>query len=263
MATRSSDMTDRRPLPGKFVWFELVTGEATKAEAFYGEVLGWTARPFPMGADTYRMIYAGDDMIGGYAAPADGRASHWIAYISIEDVDACAAAAAASGGAVVEPPSDIPGVGRRARIRDPQGAELCLLASASGDRPDAPAPAGHFFWNELHTTDPAKALSFYQEVIGFSHSAIGSGADAYHVLSLGGVRRGGVTGHLPGGAAPHWLPYVAVDDPDAVIARARAMGAAIQVGPEDIPGIGRFGVLEDPTGAVLAIMRPLPQTKQA
>jgi hypothetical protein len=56
--------------------------------------------------------------------------------------------------------------------------------------------------------------------------------------------------------------YVAVDDVDATITRARKLGARIPVGPEDIPGIGRFGVLEDPTGAVLAIMKPLPKEKQ-
>jgi hypothetical protein len=31
--------------------------------------------------------------------------------------------------------------------------------------------------------------------------------------------------------------------------------------PEDIPGVGRFGVLQDPTGAVLAIAKPLPREK--
>jgi predicted enzyme related to lactoylglutathione lyase len=70
-----------------------------------------------------------------------------------------------------------------------------------------------------------------------------------------------VTGHLPAGKQPHWLPYVAVDDVDATIARARKLGALIPVVPEDIPGIGRFSVLEDPTGAVLAVMKPLPMEK--
>jgi hypothetical protein len=41
------------------------------------------------------------------------------------------------------------------------------------------------------------------------------------------------------------------------VLRARR-DATIPFGPEDIPGVGRFGVLEDPTGAVLAIMKPLP-----
>jgi len=50
---------------------------------------------------------------------------------------------------------------------------------------------------------------------------MGSPGEKYHILSRDGVDRGGVTGHLPVGAPPHWLPYVAVDDVDATIARAR------------------------------------------
>jgi len=259
-------MSDRKPLPGKFVWFELVSKDAKKAQGFYGEVLGWKVVPFPMGDFTYEMIYAGDTpdtMIGGYAPPKNDRlGSRWISYVSVEDVDGAAKAATANGGKVVEAPSDVPGVGRRAGIADPQGAELYVLKSATGDSADATAPPGRFFWNELHTSDPMKALAFYEKVVGFSHRSMDMGpAGTYHILSKGGVDRGGVTSHLPAGAAPHWLPYVAVDDPDATIARARKLGATIPMDPEDIPGAGRFGVFQDPTGAVLAIMKPLPREK--
>ena len=51
-------MADRKLLPGKFVWFELVARDAKKAQAFHGEVLGWKVQPFPMGDSTYEMIYA-------------------------------------------------------------------------------------------------------------------------------------------------------------------------------------------------------------
>jgi len=34
------------------------------------------------------------------------------------------------------------------------------------------------------------------------------------------------------------------------------------VPPNDIPGIGRFGVLADPLGGVLAVMKPLAREKQ-
>jgi predicted enzyme related to lactoylglutathione lyase len=256
-------MSDRKLLPGKFVWFELVSRNAKEAQAFYGEVLGWRVQPFPMGAFTYEMIFAGDTidtMIGGYAAPRNDRQpSHWISYASVDDVDAAAATAGANGGKVVEAPHDAPGVGRMARISDPQGAELCLLKSSTGDKPDAPALPGHFFWNELHTTDPTKAVAFYERVLGFTHRSMDMGpAGAYHILSRAGVDRGGVTPHLPPGVPPHWLPYVAVDDVDATVARARKLGAKIPMDPEDIPGVGRFGVLQDPPGAILAIMKPLP-----
>jgi uncharacterized protein len=257
-------MSDRKLLPGKFAWFELASRDAKKAQAFYGEVLGWKVAPFPIGAFTYEMILAGDTvdtMIGGYAAPKnDRRPSHWISCVSVEDVDATAKAAIANGGQVVESPYDAPGVGRMAQITDPQGADLCLLKSATGDKPDELASPGRFFWSELHTSDPTNALSFYEKVLGFSHRSMDMGpGGTYHVLSKGGVDRGGVTSHLQAGLAPHWLPYVAVDDVDATIARARKMGATIPMAPEEIPGIGRFGVLVDPTGAVLAIMKPLPK----
>jgi uncharacterized protein len=260
---RRNHMPDRKPLPGKFVWFELVSRDAKKAQAFYGNVLGWKVAPFPMGETTYDMILAGDTpdtMIGGYATPRSNRQpSHWISYVSVEDVDATARAVAANGGQVVEGPFDIPGVGRSARIADPQGAELCVFKNATGDQADAPAPPGRWIWNELHTTDPSKALDFYEKVVGFAHRAMDMGpGGVYHILSRGGVDRGGVTSHLPSGVPPHWLPYVAVDDVDATVARARNAGGKIPMEPEDIPGVGRFGVLQDPTGAVLAILKPHP-----
>src|SRR5262249_34385932 len=60
-------MTDRKLLPGKFVWFEHVSKDAKKAQAFYAEVLGWKVQGFPMGEQTYEMIFVGDNMIGGYS----------------------------------------------------------------------------------------------------------------------------------------------------------------------------------------------------
>lgn len=255
-------MSERKPLFGKFVWFELVSKDAKKAQAFYGEVLGWKVQSFPMGDLTYEMIYAGDTMIGGYAAPmSDRQPSHWISYVSVDDVDAAAKAAAANGGKVVDAPHDIPGVGRTVRIADPLGAEICPFKSTTGDPADEEASQGRFFWTELHTTDPAKALAFYEKVVGFSHRSMDMGpGGTYHIVGKGGVDRGGVTSQLPPGAKPHWLPYVFVDDADATIGKARKLGATIQLGPEDIPGIGRFGVIADPSGAVLAVMKPLPRT---
>jgi predicted enzyme related to lactoylglutathione lyase len=255
---------DRKPLSGKFAWFELVSKDAKKAQAFYAEVLRWRAEGFPMGTYTYEMIYSGDTMIGGYAAPKNDRqASHWISYVSVDDVDRAAKIAVENGGKIVEAPSDIPTVGRKARIADPQGAEICLFKSQTGDPPDVEnTPVGQFFWNELHTTDPKGALSFYEKVVGYTHSAMESPAGTYYVLnSPNGAGRAGVTDHLPKGTAPHWLPYVVSDDVDATAARAKGSGGSIHFGPEDIPGIGRFAVLQDPTGAFLAVMKPLPREK--
>ena len=134
-------MPDLKPIPGKFVWFEHFSNEPRKAQAFYGEVMGWKVASFPMGPSTYDMILRGDNletMIGGYATPKPGQRSHWISYVSVQDVDATAKAAAANGGRIVEPPHDIPTVGRTARIADPQGGEICPFKSNAGDPPDSP-----------------------------------------------------------------------------------------------------------------------------
>jgi uncharacterized protein len=252
-------MANRKLIPGKFVWFELVTRDARRAQAFYGEVLGWKVQPFSMGADTYEMITTSDrieSMIGGYASPKDARQpAHWISYVSVEDVDAAAKAATANGGRIVEAPYDIPQVGRAARIADPQGAELCLFRNSSGDPEDALPAKGGWCWNELHTTDPAKALAFYEKVVGFSHRTVSNPPVTYHILSRGGVDRGGVTDE--GGGPPAWLPYVAVDDADATVARANKNGGTICFGPADIPNVGRFAVLQDPTGASFAVLKPI------
>lgn len=261
-------MADRKRIPGKFVWYELQCSDVPKAQAFYAELFGWKNVPFPAGPATYEMIFAGetpDTMIGGYAAlpKGDARGSRWIASVSVEDVDTVARAAAANGGKVLDAPHDVPGAGRGARIADPAGAELSLIESTRGDPPDVDAvPAGYFFWNELHTTDPAAALAFYEKTLGFTHETMRSPAGDYHVISHGGIGRGGVTSHLPPGVAAHWLPYVHVADVDTSAARAQRLGGKVVLPPMDIPDIGRSTVVRDAVGAVLALMKPNPRMQK-
>jgi len=247
----------RTSLPGKFLWFELSTPDVARAKTFYADVIGWTSRGFPAGPVTYDMIFFGetlDTMVGSYA-PAPG-AAHWTSCVSVRDLDATVALAAANGGAIVDPIAAVPGVGRRATIRDPQGAVLCLFERIQDDKPDvAWAKHGDFFWNELHTSDPRAAAAFYGKVIGYAHEAMGD----YHVLSSSGAGRAGVTAAR--GEPPHWLPYVMSDDIDATIARVVPAGGTVTTAPTDIPGIGRYAVLRDPAGASLAVMKPTPRMK--
>jgi uncharacterized protein len=253
-------MSDRKPRPGKFVWFDHISKDPKRAQAFYGEVLGWSVRGFPMGpSSTYDMIYLGEEMLGGYGTPQDDGPARWESCVSVEDVDAAARTASALGGRVLEAPATLQSAGRLAKIADPQGAVIWLFKKDGGDPPDGPAPHGGFLWNELHTPDPQAALAFYEKVVGFTHRSLDVGPGGpYHVIGREGTDRGGVSHHLRPGQRPHWLPYICVDDADATMARASKHGATVEMGPMDIPGAGRSGVISDPTGAVVAFLKPVP-----
>jgi predicted enzyme related to lactoylglutathione lyase len=244
-------------LPGKFVWFEHVSQDQKRAQAFYGEVLGWKVEPFAMGGSGYDMIQVGATAIGGYTAPRGPAPAHWISYVSVADVDATAQIAVAAGGRVVDPPADLPTVGRAARIADPSGAELILFRNAREDRADGKSSPGEFYWNELLAPDPKAALAFYEKVFGYTHKDMGLTGDGstYHVLERAGVPRGGIMkAPMPGPA--QWLPYVHVADADQTAARATRLGGKTLAEPMDIPTIGRFAVLLDPLGAAFAVMKP-------
>ena len=78
----------------------------------------------------------------------------------------------------------------------------------------------------------------------------------YRILKSGDRQRGGITGFAPG-APKHsaWLEYIAVKDVDGSTRNARELGAKVLMEPMDIPNIGRFSVLADPTGAVIALFK--------
>jgi predicted enzyme related to lactoylglutathione lyase len=253
-------MTERKLLPGKFVWFELVTKDSKRAQAFYAELFGWTSRKMPLAGIEYELIYAREDMVGAYQAPRYDASEYWISYVSVADVDATAKAVADNGGKVLTAPYDVPEIGRAARVEDPVGATLHLFRNAGGDTPDrAQTPPGHFLWNELHTRDTKAAVSFYQKVLGYQARPVtGTDGDAYNVLEVDGVGRGGISSHLAPQRPSHWLPYVATDDTDAALKRAKQSGGIVRVEATEIPGYGRFGVVEDPGGAVIAVMKPKP-----
>jgi predicted enzyme related to lactoylglutathione lyase len=249
--------------PGKFVWFELVTPDPRRAQSFYAAVLGWKVQPFPVGGQTYDMVYAGDTMIAGYTPPrTPAEPARWVSCISVDDVDRTVADAVAAGGRLVGTVVETPGVGRVARIVDPQGVELSLFRNAMGDPPDVvQVPEGLWLWNELHVPDPDAAVDFYGRILGYQHRVFGPGGDEpYVILSRDGVDRGGVTSAGCREAPPHWLPYVHVQDVDRAVARARNAGAQVRM-VEDIPGVGRIAVIVDPAGAVLAFLSPLPRIK--
>jgi predicted enzyme related to lactoylglutathione lyase len=116
---------------------------------------------------------------------------------------------------------------------------------------------GRFVWYELMTTDPAAAIAFYRDIVGWNVEPFG---DDYAMWMGDQGPVGGVT-TLPEraramGAPPHWLSNVTVDDLDASVAKARELGATVYVEPQEVPDVGRFAVIADPQGAAIALFTP-------
>ena len=122
---------------GALCWNELCTRDPGRAATFYGALFGWAPEAMAMPGFEYTVFKRGDQPAGG-AMPIQAEwgdmPPHWSVYFAVEDCDACAATATRLGGSVLTPPTDIPGVGRFAVLRDPQGANFSVL------QPAAPTP---------------------------------------------------------------------------------------------------------------------------
>lgn len=244
-------------LHGKFVWFEHMSADVPKARIFYGKLFGWGSDGIPMGQDTYHMVSNGGQGIGGFRTAPPAAPSMWMSYLSVPDVDACVRAAQAAGARVLMAPTDFPTVGRGATLADPCGAVFSVWKAAQGDRADVdPVAVGDWYWNECMATDERLALDFYQRVFAFTSEAMDMGAmGKYHILSAAGRPRAGLMRNPDGAAPSAWVPYVRVADCDASLRSAADLGARVCVPATDIPNVGRFGVLMDPLGAVIAVIR--------
>lgn len=121
---------------------------------------------------------------------------------------------------------------------------------------------GAITWIDLTVGAARDVRDFYQDVVGWT---------------AGDVEMGGYsdfTMHPPGGGEPvagvchargpnadlpaHWLIYITVADLDRSLARCRARGGAILVGPKGMGPAGRYAVIRDPAGAVAALIQPAP-----
>jgi uncharacterized protein len=119
---------------------------------------------------------------------------------------------------------------------------------------------GRFVWYELMTTDVKAAEAFYTKVVGWGLQTY-QGAGTPYVTWMRGKEGVGGLMELPEearkmGAPPNWMAYVGVPSVDSAVIQATQAGARVLVPAQDIPTVGRFAVLADPHGAVLAVFTP-------
>ncbi|HYM21015.1 MAG TPA: VOC family protein [Candidatus Kapabacteria bacterium] len=244
--------------PGNFSWCELVTSDQAAAKSFYSKVFGWDINDSPMGPDQfYTMLEIGGKPVGALygmdkAQMDRGIPPHWNVYVSVTNVDESTKKAASLGGQILMEPFDVMEHGRMSIVKDPTGGMICLWQPVKFPGASLVGENGAFCWWELYTNDIEGAKKFYTSLFGWT-----TGGDANYAewKNSDGVSIGGMMqiqkewGEVP----PHWMSYVMVADCDKTAELAKSLGAQVFVGPQDIPNMGRFAVLDDPQHAGFAI----------
>ncbi|MDQ3876409.1 MAG: VOC family protein [Actinomycetota bacterium] len=114
---------------------------------------------------------------------------------------------------------------------------------------------GRLVWHDHVSGDPERARAFYSELLGWEIEVWKPGELDYPMINANGQGHGGF-GRAEGGAPPHWLGHVVVDDADAAGERARSAGGAVVGEPIDVPEVGRIVVIRDPHGAAISAFQP-------
>lgn len=134
------------------------------------------------------------------------------------------------------------------------------MTDASAAATEAAARVGRIFcWHELMTGDVEKAKAFYGALLGWKTSDMSIGEHGSYTIfheqdgDPGICGMMGMEGPEWEGIPPHWMMYIMVDDVDAHAAKITELGGNVCVPPTDIPNIGRFAVVQDPTGATFSI----------
>jgi predicted enzyme related to lactoylglutathione lyase len=249
---------------GRFCWYDLMTTDRDASLAFYTALLDWHVDQVDMGDHPYSMIFKGDRAQGGIVQlDGDDTPTHWIPYIAVDDLAAACNRAAELGGQIFVPATDV-GPGAFAMISDPQGGVFSLWKSKEPlPAPPAKGEPGTFCWSECLSSDAAASQTFYEGLFGWrtetADMEIGGNPLTYRLLFRGDSHFGGIL-TLPEeasrqGARTHWLNYVNVADVDASAKKAVSLGATVLSPTMDIPGAGRFSVIQDPQGGMLALFR--------
>ncbi|MEW5796181.1 MAG: VOC family protein [Candidatus Zixiibacteriota bacterium] len=126
-------MADNMPKHGTFCWNELVTRDTGAAGKFYSQLLGWKLNDSGMPGMNYTMFKVDgmEQSAGGMVAmPAQVPKevpSHWMAYITVDDIDATCAKVKELGGQVLVGPMPVPNMGRFITVLDPTGAAVSFF----------------------------------------------------------------------------------------------------------------------------------------
>jgi predicted enzyme related to lactoylglutathione lyase len=272
-----------RYIPGVPCWVDINVPDVEAGVAFYGGLFGWEFEDVtPPGAPvSYSVALLPGGTVAGVASQPAGtdRAVAWDTYVWVDDADAAAGKVRAAGGSVLSEPADTGDSGRTALCADPEGASFCLWQAREHRGAGVVNEPGSLNFNDLRTRDLEGARAFYGAVFGWEVLDLGGGY-AWALPGYGdfleqrkpGMRAGMAAMGAPDrfedvvasvtqisdDTSPHWGVIFAVDDADAIAARATALGGRVIVAPFDAPWV-RTTVLADPQGATFTASKFVPE----
>ena len=272
-AVPSIDGAGPRKLRGSHIWYELMTTKPDGAKRFYEAVVpGLTFGDRLPGDLDYRMIGRSDGgSLGGVLGLTDemcgnGAKPVWLGYVGSDDVDATVSRIEAKGGKVLMPAFDIP-QGRIAMVADPQGNPFYVMkpippVGQEDKQSDvfSPAEEQRVAWNELSTTDPVAARSFYRELFGWTSDDFMPMGELgeYRFLDHAGTTIGAIyhpqNEGFAGKRSVGWRYYIRVPSISAAAEAVKSNGGTIVMGPHEVPTGDHVIVGDDPQGAEFALV---------
>jgi predicted enzyme related to lactoylglutathione lyase len=268
-------MTDQdRYIPGVPCWIDTTQPDPAAAVAFYGDLFGWEFEEVMPGTYFIARLRGGD--VAAVGAGQEGAAA-WNTYVWVEDAEVTASRVRANGGTVLSEPDDVGDSGRMAVFADPAGAAFCAWEAKEHRGAAVVNEHGSLNFNDLHTPDLEGAKAFYGAVFGWDliHGAMWAlpGYGDFLERRRPGMREGMAAMGAPerfedvvASASPEpdgparWGVTFAVDDADAIAARAADLGGRVLVPPFDAPWV-RTTIIADPQGAAFTASKFVPENK--
>jgi predicted enzyme related to lactoylglutathione lyase len=124
----------------KVVHFEIPADDVERAKRFYGSIFGWGLQDYPEMDYTFVVTTPVDETTqmpvepgainGGMFRRSAGTPSTPVVMVDVESVDDALKQIEAAGGSVVQPRTELAGMGAFAYFTDPEGNTLGLWENA-------------------------------------------------------------------------------------------------------------------------------------
>ena len=117
---------------------------------------------------------------------------------------------------------------------------------------------GNFVWCDLSSFRVARAKDFYSHLFGWTYHAATQPDGSPYYVAAAPFRDAAAIFEMPAnfqqmGLPRFWMSYIAVDDIQAAVDRAKRLGGIVEVGPVAFDDDASIALIRDPLGAGFTI----------